>query len=107
MSFEEAAVGRAIIDSLGRQVQGVIGVTPGRDETGARGPPSPSSTRVTSGCQIRGRMDTQYPERAWVDDFLHQSAVFPQGAHDDDVDAFTQLISVRSFTPIVYDFCTW
>ena len=33
------------------------------------------------------------PERAWVDDFLHQLCVFPTGAHDDDVDAFSQLIA--------------
>ena len=32
------------------------------------------------------------PERDWVDDFLYQLTVFPHGAHDDDVDAFTQLL---------------
>ena len=32
------------------------------------------------------------PERDWVEDFLHQLTVFPHGAHDDDVDAFTQLL---------------
>ena len=32
------------------------------------------------------------PERAWVDEFLHQLTIFPNGAHDDDVDAFTQLL---------------
>ena len=39
------------------------------------------------------------PERAWVDDFLHQLTVFPNGAHDDDVDAFTQLL-VRWQQPV-------
>ena len=29
--------------------------------------------------------------RAWVEDFIDQCAAFPNGAHDDDVDAFTQL----------------
>ncbi len=33
------------------------------------------------------------PEREWVDDFLHQCCVFPHGVHDDDVDAFTQLVA--------------
>ncbi len=32
------------------------------------------------------------PERAWVEDFVHQLCVFPHGTHDDDVDAFTQLV---------------
>ena len=33
------------------------------------------------------------PGRAWVEDFVHQCTVFPNGAHDDDVDAFTQLVA--------------
>ena len=45
------------------------------------------------------------PERAWVDDFLHQLCVFPTGAHDDDVDAFSQLIA-RCVRP-QSDWVTW
>ena len=33
------------------------------------------------------------PERAWVHDFVEQMAVFPLGEHDDDVDAFSQLLT--------------
>ena len=44
------------------------------------------------------------PERAWVEDFVHQLITFPHGAHDDDVDAFTQLV-VRLRRPIVS--CVW
>jgi phage terminase large subunit-like protein len=50
-----------------------------------------------------------HPNRQWVEDFLHQCTVFPRGAHDDDVDAFTQLLarwqqptvrySIRSLAP--------
>ena len=32
------------------------------------------------------------PERSWVDDFILQLGAFPKGAHDDDVDALTQLL---------------
>ena len=32
------------------------------------------------------------PGPVWVDDFIEQLAAFPMGAHDDDVDAFTQLL---------------
>ena len=47
-----------------------------------------SSTFVLAALEKNGR-----GERAWVDDFLHQLCVFPTGAHDDDVDAFSQLIA--------------
>jgi hypothetical protein len=33
------------------------------------------------------------PGREWVLDFIEQLAMFPNGAHDDDVDAFTQLVA--------------
>ena len=33
------------------------------------------------------------PERAWVEDFLDNLCAFPTGAHDDDVDALTQLLA--------------
>jgi predicted phage terminase large subunit-like protein len=33
------------------------------------------------------------PEREWVEDVLHQLCAFPTGSHDDDVDAFTQLVA--------------
>jgi len=31
-------------------------------------------------------------EHAWVDDFVETCAMFPKGAHDDDVDALSQLL---------------
>ena len=30
--------------------------------------------------------------REWVEDFVETCAMFPKGEHDDDVDAFTQLL---------------
>ena len=32
------------------------------------------------------------PEYAWVEDFIDSCAAFPNGTHDDDVDALTQLL---------------
>ena len=32
------------------------------------------------------------PGRSWVADFILQLGAFPKGAHDDDVDAVTQLL---------------
>jgi predicted aminopeptidase len=31
-------------------------------------------------------------DRAWVLKFIKNAATFPKGTHDDDVDAFTQLV---------------
>jgi serine/threonine-protein kinase len=53
--------------------------------------------------QPHGRL---LPERAWVDAFLHQLCVFPTGAHDDDVDAFSQLIA-RCVLPVEEGWVTW
>ena len=34
-----------------------------------------------------------HPQSApWVDDFIEECAAFPQGAHDDQVDAMTQAL---------------
>jgi predicted phage terminase large subunit-like protein len=33
------------------------------------------------------------PGREWVEDFIDQLTAFPTAAHDDDVDAFTQLVA--------------
>lgn len=46
------------------------------------------------------------PERAWVEDFLHQLCVFPTGAHDDDVDAFSQLVA-RCIQPEIREWISW
>jgi predicted phage terminase large subunit-like protein len=33
------------------------------------------------------------PGREWVEEFLDACCAFPQALHDDDVDAFTQLVA--------------
>ena len=35
---------------------------------------------------------TRVPHRDWVDDFMATCAAFPKAAHDDDVDALSQLL---------------
>jgi predicted phage terminase large subunit-like protein len=91
--IEDAANGSAIINVLGRQVPGIIAVTP---EGGKYARAQAASPMVESGNvwlpnpRPHGRL---LPERAWVDDFVHACCVFPRGAHDDDVDALSQLIA--------------
>ena len=90
--IEDAANGPAIINVLGRQVPGIIGVRPdgGKYARAQAAAPSVEAGNVyLPNPRPYGRL---IPEHGWVDDFLHACCVFPTGAHDDDVDAFTQLI---------------
>ena len=91
--IEEAANGPAIINVLTRQIAGIIPVRPdgGKYARAQAALPIVEAGNVwLPHPQPHGRA---LPERAWVDDFLHQLCVFPTGAHDDDVDAFSQLIA--------------
>jgi predicted phage terminase large subunit-like protein len=90
--IEDAANGPAIISALSGLVSGIVAVTP---EGGKLSRAQAVAPRVEAGNvhlpnpRPNGRL---MPERQWVEDFLHQCSVFPTGAHDDDVDAFTQLL---------------
>ena len=91
--IEEAANGPAIINVLTGQIAGIIPVRP----DGGKYARAQAALPIVEAGNVwlpdprpHGRA---LPERAWVDDFLHQLCVFPTGAHDDDVDAFSQLIA--------------
>lgn len=91
--IEDAANGPAIINVLGRQVPGIIGVTPAGGKCARAQAASPvveAGNVWLPNPRPHGRL---VPERAWVDDFIHECCVFPRGAHDDDVDAFSQLVA--------------
>ncbi len=90
--IEEAANGPAIIDALKPDLSGVLGVRPDGGKIARAHSVQPL---VKAGDVFlpnplpHGRL---IPERTWVDDFLYQLTSFPQGAHDDDVDALMQLL---------------
>lgn len=90
--IEDAANGPAIIDALKHVVPGIVAVRP---EGGKLARAQAVQPQIEAGNiylpnpRPYGR---QVPGREWVDDFVHQLTVFPRGAHDDDVDAFTQLL---------------
>ena len=91
---EDKANGSAIIDTLKHEIGGIIAVTP---EGGKYARASACEPKVEAGnvylpnpAAPNGR---SIPERAWVHDFVEQMAVFPLGEHDDDVDAFSQLLT--------------
>lgn len=82
-----------MIATLRHEIPGIIAVTPQgskvqravacvpRVEAGNVYLPKPTAPN--------GR---RIPARAWVDDFIAQLGAFPVGQHDDDVDAFCQLL---------------
>ena len=90
---EDTANGPAVIETLMHEIPGIIAITPkgGKAERAAACAP-----RVEAGNVYLPRPTApngrRVPARAWVDDFIEQLAVFPKGTHDDDVDAFTQLL---------------
>jgi predicted phage terminase large subunit-like protein len=82
---EDKANGPAVISTLRNQVPGLVAVTPEGDKVSR-------ANAVTHLCEA-GQVWLPDPRIApWVDAFLHQLVTFPNADHDDDVDAFTQLL---------------
>ncbi len=104
--IEEAANGPAIINALSREIPGIIGVTP---EGGKYARAQAAQPMIEAGNvwlpnpRPHGRL---MPDRAWVDDFIDQCCAFPTGAHDDDIDAFSQLVA-RCLQPERPTFIVW
>ena len=91
--IEDAANGTAIVDVLQRHIDGVTPVRPegGKQARAYAAQPSMEAGNIyLPNPRPHGIL---LPERAWVEDFVHQLQMFPRGAHDDDVDAFTQLVT--------------
>ena len=80
---EDKANGSAIINVLNKEIGGFIGVNP------------------LGGKESRAHAVTPYieagnvflPRETWVNEFVEECSNFPNGKHDDDVDAMTQAIS--------------
>ena len=97
--IEDAANGPAIVDALRREVSGLLPVTPQGGKVARAHVVQPlveAGNVYLQHPRPRGRL---LPERAWVEEFIGQCAMFPHGAHDDDVDAFTQLALRLSSRP--------
>ncbi len=104
--IEATANGPAIINALGRKVAGIIGVTPEGGKYARAQAAQPTVEAGNVWLPNPRPHGTLIPERAWVDDFLHQLCVFPTGTHDDDVDAFSQLVA-RCLQPERLSRATW
>ena len=83
--IEDKANGPAIIAELRREISGLLPVNP-RESKEAR-------AWATTGDLAAGNIWLPAPEEApWVRDFVEECAAFPNGSHDDQVDAYTQAI---------------
>ncbi len=83
--IEDKANGPAVIQMLRKKVAGLIAVTP---EGGKVSRAYAAQAEVES-----GNVHLPHPHAAaWVGGFIANAAAFPNAAHDDDVDAFTQAI---------------
>jgi predicted phage terminase large subunit-like protein len=90
--IEDAANGPAIVDALKRDLSGVIAVTPQGGKLSRAQAAQPMVEAGNVYLPNPSPYGKRRPDRDWVDDLVHQLTVFPHGAHDDDVDAFTQLL---------------
>lgn len=82
--IEDKANGPAIIDSLKKKVPGIVPVTP---DGGKEARAHAVNPLIEAG-------NVHLPESApWVGEFLEEAAAFPNGKHDDQVDAMTQALN--------------
>lgn len=85
---EDKANGSAVIDSLRRKIPGIVPVNPGANGKVARA--NAIAPFVESGNVF---LPSQRVALFKVDELVEEAASFPNGAHDDQVDALTQAVS--------------
>lgn len=87
--IEDKANGTAIIDTLKSKIQGIIAVEPMGSKT--------ARAEAISAMVEAGNVWLPRPALAsWVEPFIEECAVFPNGANDDQVDALSQgLLKLR------------
>lgn len=80
---EDKANGSAVLDVLRTEMPGLIAINPKESKEARASAVSPFVEA--------GNVFLPDPSiRAWVEDFIEESAAFPFGAHDDQIDGFTQ-----------------
>jgi predicted phage terminase large subunit-like protein len=83
--IEDKANGSAVIQMLAHEIPGLIPVTPEGGKVARAAAVSPLIEA--------GNVYLPHPQMfPWVNGFLEECAAFPNGAHDDQVDAMTQVL---------------
>lgn len=86
---EEAANGAALLDTLRPKISGLIGVKPQGSKIARANAIAPQAE--AGNLWLLGESHSQCP--LWVQEFIEEWSVFPNGRNDDQVDAYTQGIS--------------
>ena len=82
-SVEDKANGTAVIDVLKKEIPGIIPVEP----FGGKVVRAHATTAVAEAGNVYIPAASACP---WVMDFVEEMAAFPSGAHDDQVDCYSQ-----------------
>lgn len=80
---EDKANGTAVLDVLRKEMPGLVAINP-KESKEAR------ASAVSPFVEAGNVFLPSSAIRAWVGDFIEELAAFPNGAHDDQVDGFTQ-----------------
>jgi predicted phage terminase large subunit-like protein len=91
--IEDKANGSAVIQVLQHDIPGIIPVNPEGGKVARAAAVSPLIEA--------GNVYLPHPQMfPWVYDFIEECAAFPNGAHDDQVDAMTQLLLRANTAPV-------
>jgi predicted phage terminase large subunit-like protein len=91
---EDKANGTAVLASLRRKVPGLVPETPTESKLARASAVSP--------LQEAGNVHLPSPDLApWVGDFIEECAGFPNGSHDDQVDAMSQALKRLILIPLL------
>jgi predicted phage terminase large subunit-like protein len=102
--IENAGYGVELIIELKREMTGVTKISRGGDGDKVMRAESASSDLEAGNCLLPGKMlpgDPRPDTSADVLDFIESLAVFPNGEHDDDTDAWSQAMNWLRSRPLV------
>jgi predicted phage terminase large subunit-like protein len=93
--IEKSANGPEIISELKRELSGVTAINPNKDKFTRAMAASPALEAGNIFLPGRAAPDTAagYHAAEWVESLIEECANFPNGRHDDQVDAFSQAIN--------------
>ena len=80
--IEDKANGSAIIQTLQHEISGIVAVNPEGGKV----------SRVNAVSPFIEAGNVYLPRTSWIHDFVEECAAFPNGAHDDQVDAMSQAL---------------
>lgn len=100
---EDAANGPAVIATLRSQVGGIVPETPQGSKKARAYATTPFMEAGNVWLPQSDLTTADGSTFAWVDDFIQECSSFPNGSHDDRVDAYSQAVNRLLIQPFVED----